>query len=158
MPLHLTSNGSSPVLRPSANDVSQLCSAPQIWNNQSLPKCLPPTLPWGSSAVLVPQGGLWGCSILLSPQALTAPYQKNILSKKTIIKRFLRGKCRIKTRPLALLQTCSLYTGGSFQGSPSLGHALEPQPLSDLTWALCLRWLAYYRNALVLMSQNQATA
>ena len=39
-----------------------------------------------------------------------------------------------------------------------MGHALEPQPLSDLTWALCLRWLAYYRSALVLMSQNQAMA
>ena len=39
-----------------------------------------------------------------------------------------------------------------------MGHALEPQPLSDLTRALCLRWLAYYRSALALMSQNQAMA
>ena len=61
MPLHLTSKGSSPGLGPSADNVPQLFSVPQIpqiQTNQSLPEYLPPILPSGSIAVLVPQGGL----------------------------------------------------------------------------------------------------
>ena len=49
------------------------------------------------------------------------------------------GKVQDEDKPLALLQTCSLSTGSSFQRSPSLGHALEPQPLSDLPLGPCVR-------------------
>lgn len=84
----------------------QLSPVLQIQSNLSLPEVLVPALSSGNSVLVAPHVGAHGDVRSPHFHPFSQPIPNiHIQSKKPIVTCFLRDKCRVRTRPLAPLQT-----------------------------------------------------